>query len=185
MEAIILVLVIVTSNTNKYKQILPFLGDMEIKLEKPKYKIHEIQSKKWDEVLCDKVLKAYEQFQTPCMVDDSGLLLDNYPEFPGIQTKFVLATLGLDGIRKLLSDDYNKGCSLCCGVAYVDSSMQPIVCYGKVHGTMKFDRVDYMEGCPGILSSVFIPDEGEYPTMLHRVRAVKKLFGIMEAQNGI
>lgn len=175
---------IITSNQNKYTNILK-LAKLQYTIQLPKENLQEIQSLDWNEVLGCKIQQAYKLMNMPCIIDDAGLTLDQYPAFPGILTKFVLKSLQISGLKDLISVSQNYGATMKCGIAFQDSNMAPKFFWGEVHGMLDFSRKNIVtKGQPGILSSIFVPNEGSFPTELHRLRAFKQFETFWEENHG-
>jgi len=72
---------IVTGNDGKYTQIAGGLPDFVI-AEQVDLDIPEIQTNVLTEISADKCRQAYAQLQKPCLVDDSGIYMNAFNEFP-------------------------------------------------------------------------------------------------------
>jgi ATP adenylyltransferase len=175
-------LTLVTSNPAKYA---PFACDLErlrLKLEPPAQPLPEIQSLNFLETLTAKARAAAAMFGRPVLVDDTGLVLDAYPAFPGPLTATVLRSLGTTGLRRLLagaSDNAAMECHLGC---WLNGALRNWV--GSVKGRIDLSRVPRDERMP--LSDLFIPDATEaakphfehsqtQPLLLHRALALAAL----------
>lgn len=100
---------IVYATTNRYKlsganRALAGTGIELLAPESVLPDIPEIQSDSQKEVSVDKAIKYYAFIKTPIIVMDSGLFIDNLGGFPGVYTKYALATVGMDKIASLFSD---------------------------------------------------------------------------------
>ena len=92
----------VTSNENKVKEAEAIL---KVKINKANLDIKEIQEIEVDEVVKDKAIKAYYNIKKPVFVEDTGFYIEAWKGFPGALIKWVLKTLGNEGICKLLKND--------------------------------------------------------------------------------
>ena len=110
-------LTLATANPAKYA---PFAADLErlrVALAPPAEHLPEIQSLNFIETLSAKARAAAAMFGRPVLVDDTGLGLEAYPSFPGPLTATVLRSLGVPGLRRLLtgtSDRASMECHLGC-----------------------------------------------------------------------
>lgn len=115
-------LTLVTSNPAKYA---PFAADLErlrLKLEPPSHPLPEIQSLNFTETLTAKARAAAEMFGRPVIVDDTGLVLEAYPSFPGPLTATVIRSLGPAGLGRLLAGVSDRAVMQCHSAA---GSMAP------------------------------------------------------------
>ena len=161
---------LVTSNPAKFFAFKGFLDALGIEVIPPTDAIPEIQSSDADAVLADKAKRAALIMGFPCLVDDACLYLDRFPSFPGPMTGASLKMLGAEGFRRLIGTDH-AGATLSCGIA-IHRNGNETIWRGSVHGVLDVSR-PLLPHSPGPLSALFIPDEGEYPTTLHRLRALQ------------
>ena len=82
--------------------------------------IPEIQSDDQEAVAIDKARKYYELLKTPVVVMDSGLFVEAPGGFPGVYTKYVLATVGAEGIAALLAEKPTQSAYTQRTIAYYD-----------------------------------------------------------------
>ena len=161
---------LVTSNPAKFAAVKSVLEALGIEVIPPTDVIPEVQSSDADVVLADKARRAATIMGFPCLVDDACLYLDRFPSFPGPMTGASLKMLGAEGLRRLIGTEH-AGATLSCGIAIYRDGKETIW-RGSVHGTLDVGR-PLLPHAPGLLSAWFIPDEGEYPTTLHRLRALQ------------
>ncbi len=95
----------ITSNKVKVKSLensLKSKNITDIKVHAQDLDIMEPQFDTVQEVSRFKALKAFEILKEPVLVEDGGLFIFALNGFPGVYTKYVLKTLGADGILKLM-----------------------------------------------------------------------------------
>ncbi len=101
----------------------------------------------------------------PSIGEDSGLILDAYPEKFGLRTRREIPEkedqAWLDAFLKILAGETNRKATFYSSMAYFDpQSGQEFVCLGECSGVITEKPETEME--PGIpVSSVFIPDGHE------------------------
>ena len=98
-------LIYATTNKHKFAGAKQALAGTNINLiapDKTLPDVPEIQSDDQKAVSVDKALKYYNLLKRPLVVMDSGLFIDELSGFPGIYTKYVLDTIGIDRIIQLL-----------------------------------------------------------------------------------
>lgn len=91
----------ITTNQGKVTTLRNLLPEgyevTNVKLELP-----EIQAKSASEVSALKAKAAYEMVKKPLIVQDSSFHINTLNGFPGVYIKYVLETLDLEGILRLL-----------------------------------------------------------------------------------
>ena len=170
-------LAILTKNSKKYELFQNELERMGVALKSPHIDIPEIQDKDFISAISYKARFAYQNIGPGHLIDDSGLLLDAYPDFPGTLTSMILDQLGYKGMQRLLR-------GVPCGAK--------LVCYLGcwVNGKLWFWRGEIVGNLVPIdlptdkrvpLSDWFIPDEkSSYGVFLHRKRALDALSADLE-----
>jgi len=127
-------LTIVTSNTNKAVEVAAFFsGALEvthIALEIPEHRSDDV-----GEIARGKAQYAYNQLQTPLIVDDTGFSIDALNGFPGPYAAYVLHTIGNTGIQKLMDGVKNRQAHFTTAIAYADES-GICVFTGSIHGNI-------------------------------------------------
>ena len=165
-------LVLMTGNPKKYAPFGDVLRRLRIEVRRPDFDLPERQTDDFLDALAFKARRAAEAFRSPCLIDDSGLLLEAYPNFPGTMTSSVCRLLGAEGLKRLLSGVSNRAKMVCY-----------IGCYA--HGTLwhwRGEIVGYMDTSrptgdgPGPLTQWFIPDTSDENAVFgHRRRALAAL----------
>jgi XTP/dITP diphosphohydrolase len=174
-------LTLATSNPAKYAPFAPDLERMRLALAPPSEHLPEIQSLNFIETLTAKARAAAAMFGRPVLVDDTGLRLEAYPAFPGPLTATVLRSLGVSGLRRLLTGTSDRAVMECHLGCFVDGALRHWT--GAVPGWIDLTRSPRDERMP--LSDLFIPDpaaatdlamgDGGPAHLLHRARALASL----------
>lgn len=68
-----------------------------------------------------KALKAFEVVKEPVLVEDGGFSVKALNGFPGVYTKYVLKTLGADGILKLIDGIQNRTAKFISVATFINS----------------------------------------------------------------
>lgn len=95
------------------------------------------EPRKYDpcEIAVDKVLFAYSHIKRPCIVADSGFFVSSLRGFPCTYVHFMLDTIGVDGLLKLLRGKA-RNCQFRHCLAYYDGK-HTIRCFRSTsHGTV-------------------------------------------------
>jgi inosine/xanthosine triphosphate pyrophosphatase family protein/diadenosine tetraphosphate (Ap4A) HIT family hydrolase len=165
-------LTLLTSNPGKYEPFAALLRQLQIGVRVPEVELRELQDPDFLTVLAHKALSAQEALGGPCLVDDSGLLLDAYPGFPGPITGQICRLLGAAGLQRLLAGTTARARMVCYIGCLVDGQLWHW--RGEASGTLDVSRP--VGPGPGPLSHWFLPDEGGQPgPLIHRRRALEAL----------
>lgn len=98
-------LTFITSNQNKLREAKAILG---LQLRHKSLEIPEIQAIEVKKVIEEKAKAAYMLVGEPVLVEDTGLYINALNQFPGALIKWVLSTVGRDGICKLMTNVEDK-----------------------------------------------------------------------------
>jgi inosine triphosphate pyrophosphatase len=121
---------VVTGNPDKLAE-LKRLIPRHIKFDHHDLDLPEIQSLDLEEIITDKVKRAYEVLKKPVLVEDVSAGLEALNGLPGPFIKFFNEKLGKDALYKLAGD--NKATIIYCVVAYYDGQ-QLLIGHGHVSG---------------------------------------------------
>ncbi len=145
----------VTQNAHKYQEARRVLDPFGIKilmLDSPKT---EIQSTNLDEIATFAAEEVAKKHDRTVVVEDSGLFVEALNGFPGPFSSYVYATLGVEGLLRLMSRQTRRGAYFQASLALAspkDSSRQ---FSGKVYGTITHKSA----GTKGFgFDPVFIPN---------------------------
>jgi non-canonical purine NTP pyrophosphatase (RdgB/HAM1 family) len=179
-------LTIVTGNNKKYSQISWIINEVT-QTRQEKIDLEEIQTADLKEISTDKAMKAFSIVQWPVLVDDSGIVFDTYPWFPGALTKFLYEWVGMQWMRRMFQWVENRKADFQCVLSYMDDSLEsPMQFIGKCSWEITFDRLDQWTEHPKMpYDLIFKPDGMSEPAFFnmeiwtgeisHRVKASKKL----------
>jgi inosine/xanthosine triphosphate pyrophosphatase family protein/diadenosine tetraphosphate (Ap4A) HIT family hydrolase len=171
------VLTLVTSNPAKYAPFASEIKRLSLTLEAPPQPLPEIQSLNFSETLTAKARAAAAIFGRPVLVDDTGLVLEAYPSFPGPLTSTVLRSLGAVGLGRLLTGASSRAVMECHLGLWLNGSLHSWT--GRVSGRIDLSHPHPNQRMP--LTDLFVPDPGPEgasvaPSSLpHRARALAAL----------
>lgn len=113
----------ITSNQGKVNSLKNSLklNGMEIEVCSQNLDIMEPQFDTVQEVSKYKALKAFEILKEPVLVEDGGFCVFALKGFPGVYTKYVLKTLGADGILKLMQGIEERTAKFISVATFVDN----------------------------------------------------------------
>jgi len=110
-----------------------FKGALEVThvaLEIPEHRSDDV-----GDIAKGKAKYAYDQLQTPLIVDDTGFSIDALNAFPGPYAAYVLHTIGISGILKLMDGVKNRSAHFTTAIAYADVSGIRVFT-GTIHGSI-------------------------------------------------
>ena len=101
------------------------------------YELNEPRSDDIQEIAKAKVEQAYKIVNRPCIALDVDFRIDELNGFPRAFVNFLLNTIGIDGILKLMEDKENRSCSFNECLAYHDGN-EIYYFYGKHPGNLSY-----------------------------------------------
>lgn len=174
----------VTSNNIKFKQVSSWLSKLNprITLKQVELDLPEYQSLDLTYVAQEKAQCAWNKIRMPLLIDDGGIYLNAYNNFPGTLSRYVFDGIGLTGFLKLAEEDNRAHFKT--QLVFTKDGVNYTHFEGQLNGkivnapeALKTDRMPF--------TLVFIPngydktlkqlqDEIEVPEFTHRYQAVKK-----------
>ena len=170
-----------TSNFHKFNEARKLLAEFNIAIAMLKIEVPEIQDDNLETIAKTSALSAMEKAHLPLIVEDAGLFIEELKGFPGPYSKYVLQTIGMKGILKLLEGNDERRACFRSAVCYCSPKGLLRSFCGVVKGRISRDvRGDLGFG----FDPIFVPDEnpamtfGEMPVeekngISHRSRALR------------
>jgi XTP/dITP diphosphohydrolase len=128
--------IFVTTNEHKRREVQEILG---FELERADLDLPEIQAIEPAEVAADKARAAREALGRPglpVLVEDSGLMVDAWDGFPGALTKWLMQSIGNEGLLRLLPPGEDRSARAICVVALAQADGKVLTFRGEVPGTL-------------------------------------------------
>ena len=128
--------IFVTTNEHKRREVQEILG---VELERADLDPPEIQAIDPAEVASEKASAAREALgkpEVPVLVEDSGLMVDAWDGFPGALTKWLMQSVGNDGLLRMLGPDDDRSARAVCVVALAEADGTVRTFRGEVPGTL-------------------------------------------------
>jgi XTP/dITP diphosphohydrolase len=184
--------IFVTTNEHKRREVQEILG---FELERADLDLPEIQAIEPAEVAAEKASAAREALGRqglPVLVEDSGLMVDAWDGFPGALTKWLMQSVGNEGLLRMLAPGEDRSARAVCVVAVAEADGTVRTFRGEVPGTL----AQRPRGTGGFgYDPVFVPGwssmtyaemgEGKN-TDSHRARAFRAVReGLGEVQNRV
>ena len=176
----------ITTNEGKFEEFRTFLAPLGIGIEMVSREYPEVQADSLGEVALYGASVLSEELDE-FMLEDSGFFIDPLPGFPGVYSKHVHSSIGLDGVLKLVGEDRRARFVAC--ILYHDG--EPHVFEGEVRGSVAREK----RGAGGFgYDPIFIP-EGHDRTfaemtteekngLSHRGRALEALAEFFRSRGG-
>jgi non-canonical purine NTP pyrophosphatase (RdgB/HAM1 family) len=164
-------ILLITTNKGKFEEIKRFAHqiDPEISIEQVNIELPEYQNINIKEVALGKAKHAWNVLKEPLLIDDGGIYIEKYNQFPGVFSKFVYEGIGLEGVWDLAKSD-PRGYFLTC-LVFVDSKGEHHFFEGKCHGTfIQPTQEEILQQLP--YQSIFRP--AGYTQTLAQLRATKE-----------
>ena len=111
----------VTKNKHKANEVEIILGDMGISIVHAPLEIHEIQTENIQDIVRDKVLKAFNIIGRPLFIEHTGLYIDSLQGFPGGLTQVFWDKLKADKFSELLGNLENTAVTAKTVIAFCDA----------------------------------------------------------------
>ena len=177
----------ITGNNHKFKEITKLFQyeDLDYDLKQKTATTIEIQAPSIKEVALFKLNSIKANFNSSYFVEDAGFFIDvPLKGFPGVYSKFVLNTIGNEGILKLISNYWNTAAHFEAVIALYFQPLDKIFTFeGSVDGKVSKE----IKGTNGFgFDPIFIPNEvpnntfgelsmEEKNSISHRAKAWQKL----------
>lgn len=173
----------ITSNKHKVAEIGLILKDYDVELEQVNIDYPENKEDSVEEVAKKAAKNLAEELGDSVIVEDTGIFFNAYNNFPGAHPKFIMDTIGFEGIFRLLE---GKDRSFKCEtvIAYCEPSGEPILFIGEMTGevinevvnlgadTMPYNHILVPAGWKKTVAEM---NEEEKASVLQRAKAAHKL----------
>ncbi|MBN8592664.1 MAG: hypothetical protein J0M33_12945 [Anaerolineae bacterium] len=113
-----------TGNPSKLALAQRILAPFQIELTQVDLSLMEPQADRVEAVVSSKAQQGYRQLQKPVIAEDSGFFIDALKGFPGPYSRYVLETLGVDAILRLMQGVPDRSCRFISALTYIDAQGQ-------------------------------------------------------------
>jgi len=150
----------VTGNGGKVTTLQCRLEKYGINVEQKKLDLIELQSDDIKKISLSKAEQAHAILKSPLIVDDSGFFIECLNGFPGVYTRFILDTIGIEGIMDLMNGKENRNCGFRSVATFIDVTGKAHVFEGHFEkGTIAIEvDSDEREEAWSALWKIYIPD---------------------------
>jgi len=149
-----------TTNKGKVKSLRDTLSKHGIEVEQLGVEIPEPRTDDLKKIAREKILFAYDKIKKPCVALDAGFYVNALKGFPKAFVNFVLETIEIEGILKLMEGKSFRECEFRNCMAYLDPYLsEPVYFESSVKGTLALSaRGTNSNYAWSKLSFIFIPD---------------------------
>ncbi len=114
------IITFVTTNKGKVESLRMKLND-EIVLDQIAITLPELQFDTGSEVVIWKTKEAYKILKKPLLVQDSSFHINTFNGFPGSYIKYVLKTIGIEGILEIMKNKTDRSCYFEDAIGYTEN----------------------------------------------------------------
>lgn len=115
----------VTGNAGKVKTMQSHIKKYGFEVIQTKLSLVEPQATNAEAVALSKAMQAFKALKQAVVVEDSSFHIDELKGFPGPYIKYILQTVGVDGILKLTKNLKGRTCRFTSALAYIDTDGVP------------------------------------------------------------
>ena len=114
----------ITTNNGKISTLKKILKNNNLNIEviATKLDIYESQANTVNEVSKSKALQAYNILKKSVLVEDTGFYIKALNNFPGVYAKYILSTIGVDGILKLMEGKTDRRAEFYSCTTYINEN---------------------------------------------------------------
>jgi len=188
------VVYLASTNIHKYLEAREVVAEEGLSLAFLREDVPELQGEDVAEIAAQGAVWAAEKWDLPILVEDTGLFIEALGGFPGPYASYVLKTIGLDGILKLMDGVANRRAYFKTALAFCDGKgSEPVVFTGEAHGWIGHEA----RGSGGFgYDPIFLPEGGggrtfaemdvaEKNALSHRAKAFKAFCDWYKAYRGL
>ena len=147
----------------------------------------EVQADSLEEVAAYGVMDIQKRFHDCFILEDAGLFIEALKGFPGVYSKYVFLTIGLDGVLRLLEKAQNRRAVFRSVFAFSEPGKKPLIILGECPGMISMEK----RGTHGFgYDPIFLPDGSEKTfgemaaeeknLFSHRGKALEKLVLVLQ-----
>ncbi len=146
---------VVTSNEGKLREFRVLAAEYGVEVYPIRARKPEIQADDVRVIATASAAALMQHIREPFIVEDAGLFIDALNGFPGPYSAYVLRTIGVNGILKLMEGIRDRSARFVAAIAYADSEVGVKVFTGEVRGTIATEA----RGAGGFgFDPIFVPE---------------------------
>ena len=175
-------LTIVTTNKGKIGEFVQSLDKTNFFPVQNSIDYPEIQASTLEEVVDFGLDWLKDKVEPPFVIDDAGAFIDSLEDFPGVYSRYIYDTIGVEGVLKQMNDIEDRKATFRCvlGLVLADGSKHKFVgeCTGRIIGEMRgsggfgYDPIFIPGGYEKTFAELSLEEKN---SISHRGRAMEKL----------
>ena len=168
------VVYLVSTNIHKYLEAREVLASLGLSLAFLRDEAPELQSTDLAQIAAWGARWAAERWDLPVLVEDTGLFIEVLNGFPGPYASYVLKTIGLEGVLRLLKGAEDRRACFKTALAFCDGrDAEPVVFTGEACGTIAHEP----RGTGGFgYDPIFVPEGGDGRTFAEMSTSEKNAY---------
>jgi len=176
----------ITGNIGKVKEATEKLRPLGFSVIQKDLGYPEVQADSLEEVAAWGASHVQERFDEPFILEDAGLFIESLQGFPGVYSKYVFFTIGLEGILRLLEGIENRNAVFRSVYAYKAPGKKPVLLIGECKGVIAkkklgahgfgYDPIFLPHGAQKTFGEMTVEEKNQFS---HRARALEKLLTVL------
>jgi XTP/dITP diphosphohydrolase len=172
----------ITSNKGKVLEATEKLKPLGFSVLQKDLGYPEVQADSLEEVAAWGATHVQERFNQCFILEDAGIFIEALQGFPGVYSKHVFFTIGLDGILRLLESVKNRTAVFRSVYAFSEPRKKPVLVVGECTGTITekkrgkqgfgYDPIFIPDGAKKTFGEMSVTEKNQYS---HRSKALEKL----------
>lgn len=172
----------ITSNEGKVREATEKLRPLGYSVIQKDLGYPEVQADSLEEVVLQGLEHIQAKYHQAFILEDAGLFIDTLQGFPGVYSKYVFFTIGLQGILRLLDGKKNRDAVFRSVYAYCEPGKKPVIvvgeCTGMISTTQRgehgfgYDPLFVPQGSEKTFGEMTIQEKNKFS---HRSKALEKL----------
>lgn len=153
-----------TENKSKFNEARNFINSInsnrrQICLEFNPIKFSEVQSLSQEEILIYKMKQVVTKTKNPFIIDETGIYFSDFVDFPGTLTKYIIKSIKINGVQKLLQGS-NNSAYFKTTILYSPDGIEYKFFEGKITGKIFIDeaKMKNTNNDDFPFSTIFIPE---------------------------
>ena len=146
----------ITSNKGKINSLQNYLKDFGclIEVKQKTIELPEIQADSVLDISRAKAKAAFLKLKHPLVVEDGGFCVEALNNFPGVYVRYILDTIGAEGLLQLMKNQENRNCRFVSVATFVDAEGN-LTSFTREGGSGKMTREMDMTDCPHAWSDIW------------------------------
>lgn len=169
----------ITSNKGKIISLQKHLRNFncQIEVNQKIIELPEIQADSVLDISRAKAKAAFLELKHPLVVEDGGFCIEALNDFPGVYVRYILDTIGAEGLLQLMKNQENRNCRFVSVATFVDADGK-LTSFTREGGNGKMTREMDRTHCPHAWSDIWriyeVPEFGKTLSALNEEECHKR-----------